>query len=371
MPDIVAPRMALRIGIEAWAAADVPAGRGRYVRELLRHLAQLDTPHEFVLFTRRPWDGAALGPRFRWRAIPGAGPRWVVRAGLVARRHCDVLLASTSYALCALARVPTVGVVYDLVAFDRTLGAPRGAALERLTLPVAVRAARALLCISEATRALLVERRPAAAAKAQVIPLAADEAFARARPDPAITARHGIERPYVMSAATLEPRKNLPGLIEAFAGLDDTLRDRFELVLVGAAGWRTGELDASLARHAHLVKAVGYVPDDELAALYAGAALVAYPSLAEGFGLPVLEAMAAGAPVLTSDRSSLPEVGGDAVAYADPTSVDSIRGQLETLLADNWRRAALAAAGRERAKRFSWTATATETLAAIERAAAA
>jgi alpha-1,3-rhamnosyl/mannosyltransferase len=363
----------MRIGIEAWAAAEVPAGRGRYLREILRHLAPLATDHghELVLYAREPWHDEALAEHSAcWALRAGGGPRWLASVARAAARDCDVLLAPTSYALCALSPVPAVGVVFDLVAFDRSLSAPRGALFERLTLPAAAGRARALLCISQATRAELVARFPAAASRAIVTPLAADAAFAAAAPDPAVAARHGLDRRYVLSTATLEPRKNLSRLIEAFAALDPALRERFELVLVGGRGWRTEALDATLTRHAALVRTLGFVDDADLPALYAGADLVAYPSLEEGFGLPVLEAMAAGAPVLTSDRSSLPEVGGDAAFYVDPTSVDRIRAGLATLLADPERRAALAAAGRVRAREFSWEATARGTLGALERAAA-
>jgi alpha-1,3-rhamnosyl/mannosyltransferase len=170
--------------------------------------------------------------------------------------------------------------------------------------------------------------------------------------------------------ATLEPRKNLPRLIEAFAGLPPELRERFELVMVGARGWALGALDSSLARHADSVRALGFVADDDLPAVYAGASLVAYPSLGEGFGLPVLEAMAAGAPVLTSDRSSLPEVGGDAARYVDPTDVRSIRAGLAALLSDPAALGAMREAGRLQAARFGWDITARATLAALERARA-
>jgi alpha-1,3-rhamnosyl/mannosyltransferase len=286
----------------------------------------------------------------------------------VARAEADLLLATTSYALPALTPLPSVVVVYDFVAFDRALSPPRGSLLERLTLPPAARRARAFACISTATRDELVARFPSTADRAVVTLLAADDHFGAARPDPEVAARHGIDRPYVLSAATLEPRKNLPRLIEAFAALPDALRDAHQLVLVGSRGWQTAELDASLERHRHLVHALGFVSDEDLATLYASATAVAYVSLNEGFGLPVLEAMAAGAPVLTSDRSSMPEVGGDAAAYADPTSVASIRDALAALLTDAPRRAALSAAGRERARRCSWAQTARETLELIRRA---
>jgi glycosyltransferase involved in cell wall biosynthesis len=359
----------MRIGVEAWAAAEVPAGRGRYVREILRHLAPIAQEHELVLYGREPWHDPAVDGRAVWKSLPGRGPAWLLHCARTASTECDVLFAPTSYALCAMARVPAVGVVFDLVAFDRALRPPRGALLERLTLPLAVRRARALACISEATRTALVTRFPAAARTAVVTPLAADARFAAARPDPAVSRRYALERPYVLSMATLEPRKNLSRLIEAFAGLDPGVRDAFELVLVGARGWATGGLDASLTRHRDVVRPLGFVDEEDIPAVYAGATVVAYPSLEEGFGLPVLEAMAAGAPVLTSDRSSLPEVGGDAAHYVDPTEVGSIRDGLRRLLSDPALRESMRAAGRRRAAEFGWDATARATLAALEQAA--
>ena len=358
----------MRIAIEAWAAAEVPAGRGRYVRELLRGLAALDAEHEYVLLCRRPWAGAELDARFRWVAVAVPGQRWLAGAArAVARRRPDAVLATTSYALCGLVRPPSAAVVYDLVAFDPAMRAPLGAQLERLTLPLAVRRARRLVCISEATRTALVDRFPAAAATAVAIPLAADPAFGAAAPDDAeVPARHGIARPYVLCTATLEPRKNLPRLIEAFGGLPPALRDAHELVLAGARGWQEDETFAAVRSHAGLVRTLGYVDDEDLRALYRRAAVFAFPSLGEGFGLPVLEAMAAGTAVLTSNRSSLPEVGGDAVRYADPLDTASIRAGLAALLGDPAERARLGAAGRERAAGFSWERTARETLAVVE-----
>lgn len=323
---------AVRIAVEAWSAAEVPAGRGRYLRELLKAIAALAPPHEIVLFGAEPWGDLP----FEWRLGPKR-PWEVARAA----RGFDVLFAPTSYLACALSPVPSVGVVFDLVAFDRANKPPRGAYLERATLPLAARRADRLLCISEATRRALLARYPKAPAVTTL--LAAGEGFASAEP-----ARR--ERPYILSAATLEPRKNLPRLIEAFSRLGGT----HDLLLVGGKGWRHPEIEARPD-----VVLTGYVPDDELKRLYAGADAVAYPSLEEGFGFPILEAMAAGTPVLTSNTSSMPEVGGDAAVYCDPASVESIHAGLVQVLANP----PGAEAMRAQVARFSWERCARETLA--------
>jgi glycosyltransferase involved in cell wall biosynthesis len=341
----------MRIGIDARAAAEERAGRGTMVRELLLALARSDADHEFDLVARGPWD-APLDERFAWRRIDRPDPAWNLIAGTTAHRHADVFLSTNSYLTAWFTRIPAVVTVCDMVAFDDALAPQRRARwIERATLPRADRRAAALTAISEATARDLTTRFPRAAGKTTVTLLAADERFAEDGP------RAQLGAPYVLAVGTLEPRKNLPRLIEAFAGLDGP----HELVLVGAAGWDTAETDAAIAGAEH-VRRLGHVSDEELRALYRGAALFAYPSLYEGFGLPVLEAMAAGAPVLTSNLSSLPEVGGDAAFYCDPRDVSSIREGLARGLAEG---PARVAAGRAHAAAFSWDRHAAQTLAVL------
>ncbi len=176
--------------------------------------------------------------------------------------------------------------------------------------------------------------------------------------------RYGLgDRRYVLSVGTLEARKNHVRLIRAFAGLPGDLGDVL-LVLVGAMS-QTGREAEALARAPALrdrVRLFGTVDDDELGALYAGAAAFALPSLHEGFGLPVLEAMAAGTPVLAADAAALPEVTGDAALLVDPFSVDDIRRGLERLLREEGLRAVLVERGRRRERQFTWERTARETL---------
>jgi alpha-1,3-rhamnosyl/mannosyltransferase len=348
----------VRIGIDARAAVEVRAGRGTMVRELIRALRASDAPHEFVLAARARWD-EPLDERFSWWLDGAPDPWWNVKVGATAHRRCDVFVSTNSYLTVWFLRTPSVMVVCDMVAFhDQYRPQRRAKLIELATLPLAARRADVFAAISQATADDLAAHFPRTASKTVVTPLAADEHFFTAESGD-VRERLGLRRPYVLAVGTLEPRKNLPALIEAFIGLPE---DSHDLVLVGALGWDTGETQAAIARHPDRIRALGHVPDGDLASLYAGAALFAYPSLYEGFGLPVLEAMAAGAPVLTSNISSLPEVAGDAAILVDPHSVDAIREGLLRGLSDPPR------GGRERARTFSWARYAQQIVSACERA---
>jgi glycosyltransferase involved in cell wall biosynthesis len=185
-----------------------------------------------------------------------------------------------------------------------------------------------------------------------------------------VTARLGLHgRPYVAFLGSLTPRKNAPALVSGWAAAVADMPAPPALVLAGGGGW-SQELDEAVARvpsHLRLIRP-GYLPFADLTGFLGGAVVVAAPSRGEGFGLPVLEAMACGAPVLTTYRTSLPEVGGDAVAYTEPDA-ESIAVALRALLDDPERRAALGAAGYDRAQEFTWSASAAAHLASYKRAA--
>jgi len=354
------------VGIDARAAAEVPAGRGRYVRELLSALQDLPAAQDarFVLYAREPWGD--LDPaRFTWRRIGLPDPAWHVVAGVRASRETDVYLSTNSYLTAWFCRAPTAIVVYDLVPFvDREHAQDSAARIERATIRPALRRAAGLACISDATRADLARCFPRAAGKAVTIPLAADPAFGR----PVATPGHpALDAPYVLAVGTLEPRKNLERLIAAWVSLDPAVRGEHVLALVGPRGWDDAPILAA-ARESG-ARLLGRVDEDELHALYAGATVFAYPSLYEGFGLPPLEAMAAGVPVLTSNRSSLPEVVGDAALLVDPDDTAAIAAGLQRLLTDPKLTASLRERGPRRAAEFSWERTASETYALLERLA--
>lgn len=362
----------LTIGLDCRAAVEERGGRGTVVREQLRTLAASRHDHRFVLYARERWEEVELDERFTWALLPGPDPLWHVRAADHANRRCDVYLSTNSYLTAWFLRIPSVLMVMDMTTFDRRLAPKRSSMwIERATLPLALRRTRAAVCISQATADDLVARFPRAAPLVVVAPLAASKLFAGATDEDVarVRERHGLEGPYVLSVGTLEPRKNLPRLIEAFAALTPRQRRGARLTLVGARGWERAELDAVLARHEELVQVLGFVDEQDLPGLYRGAELFAYPSIYEGFGLPLLEAMHAGTAVLTSPVSSLPEVAGEAALYADPHDTAALTAALAEGLGDRERVARAVAEGRRRAATFSWERHVDATLAALVAAA--
>jgi len=178
----------------------------------------------------------------------------------------------------------------------------------------------------------------------------------------AVRERYTLKRPFVLFVGTIEPRKNVDALLDAFAALSGSLREEFELVVAGPMGWALAATRARLAE----VRYLGYVPEADLAPLTAAAAVFAYPSLYEGFGFPVAQAMAAGVPVIASNVSSLPEIAGDAALLVDPRSPAELRDALARLLLSPGLRADLGARGRSRAPRFRWDTCAARSLRFFE-----
>ena len=189
-----------------------------------------------------------------------------------------------------------------------------------------------------------------------------------------VLARHGLtDRRYILAVSTIEPRKNFDRLLAAHARLPVALRARTPLVIAGGPGWgRALDNDrAAQARRDGALRLLGHVPDADLVALYARAAVVAYPSLYEGFGLPVLEAMACAAPVVTSDGTALRDTAGGAALLVDPFDIDAIAAALRRVLEDAGLAATLRAGGRAHAARYTWERTAAGMIASWQTALAA
>ncbi|MBZ5606792.1 MAG: glycosyltransferase family 4 protein [Acidobacteriia bacterium] len=213
--------------------------------------------------------------------------------------------------------------------------------------------AAGLIAISENTRNDAVRLLGLNPERIEVIYPGVADVYFGAQPRPA-------ERPYVLYLGTIEPRKNVDALLDAWEG--SRLRNDFDLVIAGPRGWSSEKTMARLASRPRGVRYLGYVPEDELPGLTAGAAVFVYPSLYEGFGLPVAQALAAGVPVISSNVSSLPEVTGDAALLVDPRSPAEIRAALDKVLASPSLQQQLRAAGLARAGQFRWAACARKSL---------
>jgi glycosyltransferase involved in cell wall biosynthesis len=372
----------VRVGFNALLLTDSAnyrqTGVSRYIARLLDAMPAVLDGDEMVVFAGRGVapPSPALAPAWRpvrWRTDrPETRLAWEHFALPVASRRARVDLVHGPVNVVPRGLPgPSVVTIHDL-AFLRwpdQIPARRYRYLARELTASAKRATR-ILAVSEATKRDLVERLGIDPAKIACTPLGVD---ARFRPmvsgkiDEFRVAK-GVTRPYILSVATFEPRKNLPRLLDAFAMVAD--RVPHELVLVGPEGWLTGAIHEQLQRPAlaDRVRVTGFVPDEELPAWYSGADLFAYPSLYEGFGLPPLEAMACGVPVLTSNCSSLPEVVGDAALMVDPTDTGAIADGILRVLTAQAFATDLRQRGPRRAAGFTWERTAALTVAAYREA---
>jgi glycosyltransferase involved in cell wall biosynthesis len=352
----------------------IPGGIGTYIRELLPELAAADPSLDLTVFHSR--FGSAVPPEltpFRRveldRSIRSLYPSWNLLGSPplpppVAEQ--DVVHAPS------VASVPPAGpgqrlvvTVHD-VAFRvfPSLFPPAWRALFRTGLRRAARRADAIIAVSRSTATDLVRLARVDPGQLHVVPLASSLPAWDSDPDP-ILDRMKVPRPYLLFVGTLEPRKNLVRLIRAYRRT--AVRFPHALVLAGPLGWRSKRLHRELAVPGPgRIVVTGAVPAEVLDALYRGADAFVYPSLYEGFGLPVLEAMARGVPTLIADAASLPEVAGQAALSVDPRSVRTIAQGIERLLDDRELAARLGDAGRDRAALFSWEQTARMTLKVYE-----
>ena len=380
MPAAGTGGRSVAIYVDTSSAVHGKAGLGRYAANLARELHALlgDRVRIFQNSLGR------RGPLDVWDGLPPVGVRWgyrpwrsIVWMGQALSLSMDGLLPhgelfhATEHLLPPFRRIPTVLTVHDLI-FERLPEhhKPLNRSYLKAAMPLYCRRASAIIAISAHTKADLVELYGVDPAKVTVIPEAAAPHFV---PQPAeriaeVRRQYGLPRRYALTVGTIEPRKNLPALLDACRPLlDDGSLDA--VVIVGSKGWLTEGFFAKLGACPRREQVIlpGYVSDAELSAMYGGAAVTVQPSLYEGFGLPVLEAMACGSPVCASGTTSLPEVGGDAARYFCPTDVQAITRTIRTVLEDETQAARMRQAGPARAAAFSWRRTALETCAVYDR----
>jgi len=362
------------IGIDASRSVTVhPTGTEVYSQRLIRALLALDSPHRFRLYLRS-LSPAGVFPGAELRVIPFPYLWTHLRLSWEMARCPPDLLFVPAHVLPLVHPHASLVTVHDL----GYLYFPRAHPWrQRLYLDLSTRwnarAAAHILADSEATKTDLVARYGTPPEKITVVYPGRDETLAPVRDlatIEAVKARYGIAGDYFLYLGTLQPRKNLVRLVTAFAHLatQSPSHPIPRLVLAGKRGWLYGDLFTKV-RHLGLEGHVcfpGYVSDEDKAALLSGAFTFVFPSLYEGFGLPVLEAQACGCPVITSATSSLPEVAGDAALLVDPGDTGAIAAAMQRVVADPALRETLAGRGFANVRRFSWTVCAESALSIIE-----
>jgi glycosyltransferase involved in cell wall biosynthesis len=353
----------VRIGIDARKLHDF--GIGTYIRNLLRHLARLDRDSEFVLLCR-PEDApalASLGPNFR--PIVERAPNYSIaeqlRVPVVLQRERVTLFHAPHYVLPPLVRCRSVVTIHDCIhlMFPQYLPNRIALAYARTSIRLAARRATRVLTVSESSKRDILRFVDTEPEKIDVIYNAYDERFGvepREEDVVRVRERFQLHDEFVLYVGNVKPHKNLERLIEAFDRVRKRGLDHLKLVIIGDEISKYTSLRRAVHKHQlhKYVRFLGYVPEETLAVMYRLAGVFVFPSLYEGFGLPPLEAMASGTPVVTSNVSSLPEVAGDAALLVDPYDPESIAGGIERVLTDEQLRRDLRRKGVARAKQFSW-----------------
>jgi glycosyltransferase involved in cell wall biosynthesis len=366
----------MRVAIDARKLHDF--GIGTYIRNLLRHLARIDHDTEYVLLCGEADIGVAaqLGPNFRGVLEPS--PNYSIREQIhvpwVLRRERPDLYHAPHYVLPAAVTCSSVVTIHDCIhlMFPQYLPNRMAYAYARAQMWTAAHRSDCILTVSDASKRDILHLFNIPPEKIVVVYNAIDSHFSVTPPEETVARvreRYQLDYPFVLYVGNIKPHKNLVRLIEAFNALRAGDLEDLKLLIIGDEISKLPALRLAVHRyklHKH-VRFLGYVPDDQLAVLYRLASVFVFPSLYEGFGLPPLEAMASGTPVVTSNVSSLPEVVGDAAVLVDPHDVDSIVDGLRTVLTDPLRAEEMRRKGLARAREFSWERSVVRTLEVYRR----
>jgi glycosyltransferase involved in cell wall biosynthesis len=358
------------IGFDVTALAfGYHSGVGRYTRQLLAALIDRHDGHRYALLANKPVTGALPSgaiDRIQRRTVNRTWWLQFVAPRTIAQLQPEVC-HFTNVVAPLNAPCPIVVTIHDAAILMNPQWQPLKSLLAvRAFLPQVARRADAIITVSHSARRDLISYLRLPPEKVRVVYEAAAPHYRpieNATEIDRVQRHYELHKPFALYVGTIEPRKNLDRLVQAFARVQTIDRDQ-QLILIGQQGWKYQAVlkqieDLGLQNR---VRLLGYVPDEDLPAIYTLANFSVYPSLYEGFGLPIIESMACGTPVLTSDRSSMAELGADAALLIDPLQVDSLADGWQRLLTDAALHAKLRAAGLRRAAEFSWSRAAAETV---------
>lgn len=323
--------------------------------------------------------GVPGSPLKQWAHAKARSAFWAVSPtikGIITAPYKDYIYHSPSFVLPHFAG-KCVSTVHDMSAFRVPQYHPEfRVRYQEKIFPHLVKKGNLFITDSEFSKRELLDFFPACENRVVSVPLGADPMFQKRGKEAlaSVLAAYGLQvGAYTLSVGTIEPRKNVERLIDAYANLPLELRMHCPLVLVGGQGWNSAQIHYKIGIYSAQgwLKYLNFVPDSDLPLIYSGAKVFACISHYEGFGLPVLEAMASGVPVICSNAASLPEVGGEAVLYVNPEQTEEVREALAQLIVDDVKCAHLAALGLARAQQFSWARAAEQTIQAYTQIAAA
>jgi glycosyltransferase involved in cell wall biosynthesis len=363
-----------RIGINAHLLSPKSgyrrAGIHQYIAQVLRHLPRLNERTQYLIYTR---DNNAISSQARNRIVPSSLPTeqrlfrilweqsvWPIQA---AREEVD-LLHSMAFVTPIFTKIPTIVTVYDLsfVHYPEKFPTSQRLYLQTQTAR-SVKQAQRVITISEATRQDLYRHFDVPLEKIEVV-FPGVESHYKQIPQESLNAfrvENDLRKPFILHVGTLQPRKNIPVLLNAFAALKN---QDVDLVLAGGKGWQYDQIfsqvkDLGLADQ---VRFTGYVRDEELPFWYNAAKVLVFPSVYEGFGMPIIEAMACGTPVIAAHTSSIPEAGGEAALYFEPHDVEKLTQQLAEIFENDDLLLKMRQSGFMQARKFSWELAGSETV---------
>lgn len=370
----------MRTGLDGFPLSFPKTGVGHYTLELARALAAASPQHEFQFISPLPFAAAIAAELETVPNLTAVNPQtnsitrrwWGVGLPRYLKRHPVDIFHGTNYEVPLWNRKRTVLTVHDLSIFThRQTHEPTIARRARRRLPIMVRSAAAIITPTQAVKRELSERFKIDPDRITVTPEAPRTNFhpLAAAEAESVRKRLDVEDEFILAVGTIEPRKNLLTLARAFNQILKTTNQRPQLVIAGGEGWLSEDLHRFLreAEFGDRLRMTGYLDDEDLRALYSSCKVFVYPSLCEGFGLPPLEAMACGAPVIAGRIPALVETLGNQARLVDPLDEFELATAIVELLNDERARQDYSSAGLNHAAKFSWTETARRTLQVYER----
>ncbi len=381
----------MKVGIESSLLFKPRTGVGQYAYKLTEAVSKIDSPIKFEVVRhylpfRRFTPPIPPSSHLTYRIVrwfpPAVYFQVFKRLGrflpydLVALRNYDAFLFFNFVMFNLRKKTAGIVAIHDLsyIHFPDYVQRKNLLYLRRF-VPKSIIESRHVIAVSDFTKKDILKNFEISASKISVVPNAVDHKHYYPRPANEVNRlrkKFDLPTKYILFVGTLEPRKNIVGILEAYAELKPELKSDYALVLAGGKGWNDesiGQKIAQLQANQERIILPGYVTDEDLPVLYSGASLFVFPSFYEGFGIPPLEAMACGVPLITSDNSSLPEVVGDAAIKIKADATDDLSRQIAAVLTDQKLAASLRAKGLTQARKFSWEKSAEQLIAVLEKLA--